>query len=197
MATYAVVPLGELIDDGFDVKLLESRLQEFHCVRDKQLESFVHDLALFYEAKGYGRTYLVFDTVNEAQDEIPAIVAFFTLALTATDYSGISKSKKERVLGSKPGRNTFKAFAGILIGQLARDDRYGSDFINGSELLEECERYINYGRHYLGGRIVYLDCRRELVKTYQKSDYKQLTDVPSREGYFKMYKVLPDRKMGQ
>jgi hypothetical protein len=196
MGKYAVAPLGELIDDGFDVGLLENRLKGFRCVRDEQLESFAHDLALFYEAKGYGRTYLVFDTTDEARDEIPAIVAFFTLALTATDYSGINKSKKEKVLGSKPGRNTFKAFAGILIGQLARDDRYGSDFINGSELLGECERYINYGRHYLGGRIVYLDCRRELVKTYQKSDYKQLTDVPSDEGYFKMYKVLPDRKMG-
>jgi hypothetical protein len=197
MGKYAVVPLGELIDDGFDVELLENRLKGFRCVRDEQLESFAHNLALFYEAKGYGRTYLVFDTNNETQNEIPAIVAFFTLALTATDYSDISKSKKEKVLGSKPGRNAFKAFAGILVGQLARDDRYSSDFINGSELLEECERYINYGRHYLGGRIVYLDCRRELVKTYQKSDYKQLTDVSSGEGYFKMYKVLPDRKMGQ
>jgi hypothetical protein len=197
MAKYAVVPLGELIDDGFDVKLLENRLRGFRCVRDEQLESFAHDLALFYEAKGYGRTYLVLDTTNESQSEIPAIVAFFTLALTATDYSGISRSKKEKVLGSKPGRNTFKAFAGILVGQLARDDRYDSDFINGSELLAECERYINYGRHYLGGRIVYLDCKDALVKTYQKSGYKQLTDVSSDEGYFKMYKILPDREMRQ
>jgi hypothetical protein len=195
MAKYAVAPLGELIDDGFDVKLLGNRLREFRCVRDEQLESFVHDLALLYETKGYGRTYLVFDTANEAQGEIPAIVAFFTLALTATDYSSISRSKKEKVLGSKPGRNTFKAFAGILIGQLARDDRYDSDFINGSELLADCEKYINYGRHYLGGRIVYLDCKDALVKTYQKSGYRQLTDVPSYEGYLKMYKVLPDREM--
>jgi hypothetical protein len=99
------------------------------------------------------------------------------------------------LLGSKPGRNTFKSFAGILIGQLARDDRYDSAFINGAELLAECEKYIEYGRQYLGGRIVYLDCKGALVKTYQKSGYRLLSDTPSDEGYYKMYKVLPDKTL--
>jgi retron-type reverse transcriptase len=118
---------------------------------------------------------------------------YFTLAITATDYSGISKSKKEKVLGSKPGRSTFKAFGGILVGQLARDDRYDATFINGAELLIECERYIERGRQFLGGCIVYLDCKQALVETYQKSHYKLLANEPTEEGYFKMYKVLPDR----
>jgi hypothetical protein len=129
---------------------------------------------------------------NTLADDIPPVAAFFTLAITATDYSNISKSKKERVLGSKPGRNTFKSFGGILIGQLARDDRYGSDFVNGGDLLLQCERYIELGRRYIGGRIVYLDCKEALVSTYQSNHYKLLTNEPGEDGYFKMYKVLPD-----
>jgi hypothetical protein len=130
---------------------------------------------------------------SDDPDVLPPIAAFFTLAITATDYSEISKSKKAKVLGSKPGRETFKAFGGILIGQLARDDRYDSGFINGEELLNECEKYIELGRQYIGGRIVYLDCKEILLKTYQKSNYKLLTDSVTSEGYYKMYKVLPDK----
>jgi hypothetical protein len=192
MAKYFIQSLGELLDSNVDQELLDQKLGEFCCVRDSQLEKFIHRLAVVYEKKGFGRTYLVFDSSFKEQP-VPPIAAFFTLAIAATDYSEISKSKKAKVLGSKPGRETFNAFGGILIGQLARDDRYDSSFINGAELLDECERYIEYGRQFLGGRIVYLDCREALVKTYLRSDYKLLTDTASTEGYYKMYKVLPDK----
>jgi hypothetical protein len=195
MAKYAIQPLGDFLKLGTNQELLGQKLGEFCCTRDSQLEKFIHTQAEVYEKKGFGRTYLIFDLTAKQQLPIPPIAAFFTLAITATDYSGTSKSKKARILGSKPGRETFRAFGGILIGQLARDDRYDSSFINGAELLDECERYIEYGRQFLGGRIVYLDCKKALVKTYQKGDYELLTDSPSAEGYFKMYKVLPDQYM--
>jgi hypothetical protein len=190
---YEVHPLGHIMDMNVNMELLNRRIKGFRCSRDKQLENFIHDQAVFYESKGYGRTYLVFNISDLSQGGVPPIAAFFTLALTATDYSGISKNKKEKVLGSKPGRNTFRSFAGILIGQLARDDCYDSSFIDGEALLRECENYIERGRQYLGGRIVYLDCKEALVRTYQKCNYRLLTDVPTDEGYYKMYKVLPDK----
>jgi hypothetical protein len=174
-----------------DQGLLEQRLGEFRCERDKQLELFIGTQALKYEKRGFSRTYFVFDTASEAQNTIPPIAAFFTLSLAATDFSNINNSKKRKVLGSKPGRNTFKAFPGVLIGQLARDDRYTSSFINGAELLKECERYIELGREYLGGYIVYLDCKAALIRTYQQSGYQLLADPSNEEGYYKMCKVLP------
>lgn len=191
--SYEVHSLSVLLSDKKAEELFEHRLKEFRCSRDPQLERFIHEQAIIYEKKGFGRTYLVFDTSSGYENRIEPIAAFFTITITATDYSEISKSKKAKILGSKPGREMFTAFGGILIGQLARDDRYGSDFINGETLLRECESYIELGRQYIGGRIVYLDCKEALVKTYQKSNYKQLVDVPSAEGYFKMYKVLPDK----
>lgn len=191
-AAYEIVPLKSLIKTRKDKELLVIQLRGFSCSRDSQLEKYIHEQAIPYEIKGLSRTYLVYDVSKAAFVAAPSIAAFFTLAITATDYSEISKGKREKVLGSKPGRNTFDAFGGILIGQLARDDRYGADFIDGEALLQECEAYIEMGRQYIGGRIVYLDCKEALVKTYQKSHYKLLTNDPSPEGYYKMYKVLPE-----
>ncbi|MDR1183315.1 MAG: hypothetical protein LBK67_00790 [Coriobacteriales bacterium] len=190
---YDVAQLSDFLDSEMSAKLLETKLREFRCKRDSQLEKFIHTQAMRYELKGFSRTYLVFDTDENPAFESPTIAAFFSLAITATDYSEIGRNKREKVLGSKPGRETFRAFGGILIGQLARDDRYDSSFINGGELLDECEKYIEFGRQYIGGRIIYLDCKKELVQTYQKGNYKLLIDAPSSEGYFKMYKILPDK----
>ena len=192
MPGYEVYPLGQLMD-ATKPELLAQRLREFRCVRDTQLEQFIHEYATVYEKKGFGRTYLVFDASAGSEATGEQIAAFFTLGITATDYSGINRSRREKVLGSKPGRDTFNSFGGILIGQLARDDRYSPDFIDGEALLKECEAYIEMGRRYIGGRIVYLDCREALVQTYRKSGYRPLADSPSEEGYYKMYKVLPDK----
>lgn len=190
--SYEIIPIGALMADKSEVELLGLRLKEFICSRDKQLNDFIHNKAIGYEIKGFSRTYLVVDTSVDLTSGFRPIAAFFTLAITATDYGNISNSRKERVLGSKPGRNTFKAFPGLLIAQLARDDRYDSDFINGETLLLECENYIDLGRRYVGGRNIYLDCKGPLVPTYQKSGYRLLTDDPTDDGYYKMYKVLPD-----
>lgn len=190
--TYEVHPISQALGTAHSIKLLERRLGEFVCSRDKQLEEFIRNKALNYEIKGFSRTYLVVDTVAAVTEVAPPIAAFFTLAITATDYDSISKSRKEKVLGSKPGRNSFKAFPGLLIAQLARDDHYSSGFISGEALLLECENYIELARRYVGGRNIYLDCKEQLVATYQKSGYQLLTDAPTEEGYFKMYKVLPD-----
>ena len=192
MSLYVIQQLGSLLNPIIDQKLLGQRLGEFQCYRDVQLEEFLHSRAVVFEAKGFSRTYLVLDTVTSRGGEMPPIAAFFTLAITATDYNNISRSRKEKVLGSKPGRNTFKSFPGMLIAQLACDDRYGPDFIDGETLLRECEHYIELGRQYVGGRTIYLDCKEALVKTYQKSGYRLLSDYSSNEDYYKMYKVLPD-----
>jgi hypothetical protein len=191
MSRYIVGSLRKYIKDIGDVDTVSAKLKMFSCKRDEDVESFLREKAIRYEAKNYARTYLIFDE-ESAEDSGPKIAAFFSIAITSTDYSGISKSKKSKVLGSKPGRETYDAFAGILVAQLARDDAYGSDFINGSEILNECERFIDHGREYLGGRIVYLDCRQPLISVYERSGYKLLSPEPYASGFYKMYKSLPD-----
>ena len=80
---YEIYPLGRMLSMGVTPELLGQRIREFRCSRDEQLVKFIHEQAMFYEFKGYGRTYLVFDVSDKADNEVPPIAAFFTLALTA------------------------------------------------------------------------------------------------------------------
>jgi hypothetical protein len=131
VAGYQVCSLGSFLEVSSVLELLAAVLRKFHCLRDRQLEDFTHNRATTYEAKDFSRTYLILDTSSGAVDEFLPVAAFFTLAITATDYNNIRRTRKEKVLGSKPGRNTFKAFPGMLIAQLARDDHCTPEFIDG------------------------------------------------------------------
>jgi hypothetical protein len=72
--------------------------------------------AIFYERKGLSRTYIYVTNDSEKM----RIAAYFSLAITATSFQDISKSRKAKVLGFKPGRDSKDHFGGILIAQLGR-----------------------------------------------------------------------------
>jgi hypothetical protein len=121
----------------------------------------------------------------------PDIVAYFSIAITSVDFTSINQKRREKVLGGTPGRTSRDHFGGLLIAQLARDDRFDSSAISGAELIAACEAVIEAGRNYLGGRVVYLDCRRDLVPLYERNDYRLLLDEPFEDDLYKMAKPLP------
>jgi hypothetical protein len=96
------------------------------------------------------------------------------------------------VLHSKPGRDSQDHFGGLLIGQLARCEGFSSEDVNGQELLEDAENVIEFGRQYLGGKIVYLDCKKKLIPFYEKNGYELVVNTPYPNGYYKMFKILPE-----
>ena len=53
-------------------------------------------------------------------------------------------------------------------------------------------RYIEKGRYYLGGKIVYLDCKEKLIEFYEQNGYATVIQTPYPDGYFKMFKTLPE-----
>ncbi|MDR1014088.1 MAG: hypothetical protein LBL86_03805 [Coriobacteriales bacterium] len=57
MAKYFVQQLGNLLTYNIRQELLETKLREFSCARDKQLEKFIHEQAIIYERRGFSRTY--------------------------------------------------------------------------------------------------------------------------------------------
>jgi len=169
-------------------ELLDSRIKEFSCTKDPDVESFLKNNALYYERKGLSRTYLY---IAKDSDKT-RIAAYFSLAITATSFQGISKNRREKVLGFKPGRNTKDHFGGILVAQLGRDDKFSSKDINGREMIEDAEDFIEQGRYFLGGQIVYIDCKELLIKVYQESGYNLVIQTPYPSGYYKMFKPLPE-----
>jgi hypothetical protein len=181
-----LAPLREQILAA-EPELLEAQLREFHCERDADVESFIHNRAISYEISGLSRTFLYLGG-DERKVEI---VAYFTLALTSVNFSGISDKKRQKVLGKTPGRNSQDHFAGILVGQFARCDGFGNDTISGAEMIRDCDGIIEEGRNYLGGKVAYLDCRNPLIKYYERYGYQLLRQESTSTGLYKMFRILP------
>ncbi|MDR1815465.1 MAG: hypothetical protein LBR00_02130 [Clostridiales Family XIII bacterium] len=102
---FTLVSLQEAMKDGNE-RLLDNKIEEFSCSRDADVAAFLKEKAIHYERSGLSRTYLYF--AND--DETYRIAAFFSVAITSTDFEGISKSMKAKVLGGKPGRDTKDHF---------------------------------------------------------------------------------------
>jgi hypothetical protein len=161
---------------------------EFSCAKDPDVEVFLKTTAIYYERKGLSRTYLYI--TQDSGD--PVIAAYFSLAITSTSFEGITKSRKEKVLGFKPGRNTKDHFGGILVGQLARADGFEPSDISGKDILHDAEAIIERGRYYLGGKILYIDCKKPLMEFYKENGYELVIPYPYPDGYHKMFKALPE-----
>jgi hypothetical protein len=182
--------LRELIISGYPRELLERQLQEFSCQRDSDVESFMYSKVIDYEISGLSRTYL-YQLDSALPNGGPDIVAYFSLALTSVSFTGVSDKKRKKVLGQTPGRSTQDHFAGLLIAQLARCDRYDSSVISGVRIISDCEAIIETGRNCLGGKVAYLDCRRALTAYYERYGYRLVSNQTSESGLYKMFKVLP------
>jgi hypothetical protein len=170
-----------------DPKLLDKQIAEFSCVKDPDVESFLKEKAIIFERSGISRTY--FYAIDD--EDSSEIVAYFSVAITATSFEGIGKSKKSKILGSTPYRDFLDHFGGLLVAQLARCDRYTSDDINGTVLIKAAEKTIEQGRVYLGGRVLYLDCKAPLIPLYEENDYQLLRPEPYTNGLYKMFKMMP------
>ena len=169
-------------------EILNRKIEEFSCLKDLDVEAFLKKTAIYYERKGLSRTYLYIVESNIAKP----IAAYFSLAITATSFQGISKSRKEKILGFKPGRDTKDHSGGLLVAQLARADGFDSSDISGHEMIDDAEEIIEKGRYYLGGKIVYLDCKEPLIDFYKENGYKLVIQAPFSSGYYKMFKTLPE-----
>jgi hypothetical protein len=86
--------LRELIISDYPKELLVRQLGEFSCKRDKDVETFMHSKAIDYEISGLSRTYL-YQLDDALQDGSPDIVAYFSLALTSVNFSGISENRRK------------------------------------------------------------------------------------------------------
>lgn len=182
-----LLSLQSLLLSNYPKELLEKQLGEFCCARDTDIERFIRERAIDWECSGMSRTYLYrFGSGSSVE-----LVAYITLAIASVDYSGVSRGKRKKVLGGKPGRDSQDNFPGLLIAQLARDDRFKNTVINGAMMIADAEELIEIGRQTLGGMLIYLDCKEELIPFYQESGYEPLkVDKPVR-GLYKMFKLLP------
>ncbi len=137
MKAYKVIALGVLLNDEYDISKIEQSFKKFSCQREVDLENFLINKAVTYERANIGKTYLLID-LNELEQGIFSVMAYYTIAQKAIDISELSAKRKRKMLGDYPGRDSLKSIPAYLIGQLGRNDAYKADEISGEQILNEC-----------------------------------------------------------
>lgn len=190
MKDYIVVPLGEIIDKGYDKEKIESAFKKFSCQREIDLENFLLRKAETYERSDVGKTYLCVDKEKLENGEF-VILAYFSLAQRSVDLDELSNKKRRKLLGSYPGRDKLKSISAFLIGQLGRSDDCSSEDLSGQQLLNECYHVISLAARIVGGNLLVLECREHMYeKFYEKQGFKKLYDDLNEENLYTLYKKI-------
>ena len=79
MKDYIVVPLGEILNKGYDETKIETAFKKFSCHREEDLENFLMQKSITYEKADIGKTYLCVDKEDLEEGNF-SIIAYFTLA---------------------------------------------------------------------------------------------------------------------
>ena len=185
-----VVPLGEILDKGYDNEKIENAFKKFSCQREEDLENFLVHKAITYQKAEYGKTYLCIDKEKLLNDEF-VVMAYFTIAQRAVDISEMSAAKRKKVLGAHPGRDSIKHVSAFLIGQLGRNDDYTNDDLSGEQILKECYHAISMAAKIVGGKLLILECREHMFsKFYEKQGFKKLYEKLNDENLYTLYKKV-------
>jgi len=191
MKNHIVFSLGELLRSGeYDEQLLLPSFKEFHCEKERDLETFLVKHAVEYELNSIGKTYLF---VNESalHDRRFIVDAYVTLATKAIDISEMSLSGRRKMLGSYPGRDTIKTISAFLIGQLGRSDGCSRNEISGQDLLNESYSVFKKACALVGGKVIVLECREHMYgKFYEKQGFKKIRETLNDDNLYELYKKV-------
>lgn len=123
---YDLIPLLTLLEKYPESEVI-AKLQDFHCSRDDDRESYLHNKAIPMEKKAMSRTYL-------AVSKEHGIVGYFSIGMKCM---GVSDDVPiSRNLRRKMNINDETGIAQMyLLGQLARSD--SSESGTGSLLLND------------------------------------------------------------
>lgn len=147
---------------------MHERLKAFECVRSEHLQAFARNTVAKWEKHGHSRTYVLINPVGDGDIDV---AGFFTVGMTALDYSNATSSLRKKLSGAVTSERT----GAYSIAELARADRYSSDDLPGSVILSEAKRVIGEARQYVAGRFVVVDCQPKVfANLYQPAGFRQI-----------------------
>lgn len=180
--------------ERFSRRALEKMMDDFSCSRDRSIEHFIHDEALEFSEEMYGTTYVFLERDSWMRGRL-RVMGIFTLAIAATDFSGLSKSQMKKVFGHKTRGKVGPHRGAWLLGQFARADGVAPHELSGKEMYRCVLEVLRSLREASSGRVLVLECAPELVPVYESYDFKilpQPSDAFSR-GLVTMY-AIPEPK---
>ena len=167
---YGVFPLATIMGGEYPglAATVLAKLEAFECHRSAHLQDFARKNVHKYESHGHSRTYLL---ITSEGDEVD-IIGFFTVGMTAFDLSQASSAAKKKLSGQVSMDQT----GAFSIAELARSDRYTTDQLPGSVILDEAKEVVRRARNYVGGRFLVVDARREVFEAlYSKAGFKEVS----------------------
>jgi hypothetical protein len=177
------LPLRTLLETaGRDQVVLA--VSNFYCKRNEDVQEFLRSKAIDFEYKNIGRTYLFVDEEQLANDDVIAILGYFTITMKSLTFSeDVSKTCRKRITSNKYADQAV----GYLIGQLGKNDDY-KDYISGQELVETALELIDELFEKLGGRFVLVECEDDskLIQFYERLDFKIIQE----QGLVQLYRAL-------
>lgn len=189
----SLISLSKLISSGdLSTGSLRKALHALKCPRDMDVERYLHQYAITNEKNGSSRTYLVIDKRQLDDKKKLRVVAYFTLAITVTDFSGIDEGNRKDYLGFIPKRSAQDYFAGYLLAQIGRSQDYSHEQFDCKELMDEAESRVAEAIDLVGGRVIYLDCKNtpKLISLYEHQGYTVLYIREDGDHPVKMVKVV-------
>lgn len=167
--SYQIVPLIDLIEEANTEEsknILNEFLKSFSCTRNDDIQDFFLNKSIKYEKHHNAVTYII---INENSE----IMAFFSLALKNLIINPqpdeLSKNLIKKLKGY--GGQNSNEIPGILIGQLARNDKFSKVDITGKEILNFTINKIYEIQRKIGGRFILLDCISEIQPFYEEFDF--------------------------
>lgn len=173
-----VIPLKAILESDIDEALLRKALSRFKCEKDFDVQNFLQINAIPFEKDNQASTYLSID------DKSGKIKGYFSLALKAFKFSSSIPKRRRKTISGKSDE-TIPAY---LIGQLARDDSTEKGV--GKELLQQAIQLIKNAQYYVGGKLVYLDCKDCMIKYYERHGFKFLQKNSNVDTLNQMYIII-------
>ena len=152
VGNYKTISLNSLIKEfqrkEVSLDLLRETLFKFKCKRNPDEEEFLHKKAILFETTNKARTYLI---VRENE-----VIAYYSLAFKSIDLAEVSREKVKDLTAGEANIRTYSAY---LIGHIAKADGILDKI--GYEMLDNARDLIAVAQKYVGGRLVYIDCKDE------------------------------------
>lgn len=164
-------------------EILDEILNSFSCVKDRAIESFLHERAVLFEELSKARTYLICseNQLSEAEFSLRNlnVYGFISVGISILSISDeISNRIRKELDGfsSKKRGTPLSNFPCYLIGQLAKNSNVEDKGISGFQLIEHAIDIIKASVQKVGGRYILVECRRDdnLLDFYKENDFKPM-----------------------
>ena len=179
-----LLPLRQIIENPLidEASIIEA-LSSFTCKRDADVQNFLRESAIPFEQQQWTVSFLLFND-EEAANRRLKLDGYFSLALKVFYFDdSVSKRKRRKMSGYADDQ-----VPAYLIGKLARSDDAPKG--TGAILLNHAIEYIKNAQSFVGGKLVYLDCKDELLAYYESKGFLPIQKNPDRNDLNQLYVVI-------